>query len=123
MESYTAEFPSISNVVQLYIEGMCEADEAKMRAAFHPKSCCIGHFDGGLEWDGLDAFISSVVDSVKTPDFHPHWSINAVSVTGDVAVVQVDEIWLGLHFDDTLTLLKTQGQWRIVSKVFYLRAS
>ena len=29
----------------------------------------------------------------------------------------------GMHFDDTLVLLKTDGQWRIVSKVFYLRAS
>lgn len=39
----------IIDTVRTYIEGMVEADETKLRTAFHSDACCIGHFEGGLE--------------------------------------------------------------------------
>jgi hypothetical protein len=111
----------ISEVVKTYIEGMCLNDPAKLRDAMHEKSCIIGHFEGGLEWDTRDAFIAAVDTAVDMPDPAPWHAVNTISVVGDVATVQVEDIWLGMHFDDTLTLLKHEGRWTIVSKVFYLR--
>ena len=93
----------------------------KLRDAMHEKSCIIGHYEGGLEWDTRDAFIAVVDKAVETPDPAPWHAIDAISVVGDVAVVQVQDIWLGVHYDDTLTLLKHDARWVIVSKVFYLR--
>jgi len=37
--------------------------------------------------------------------------------------VHVEDIWLGQHFDDILTLLRHDGRWQIVSKVFHARPS
>jgi hypothetical protein len=74
-----------------------------------------------LEWITRDAFIAMVDDAVDAPDASPWHAINAISVTGDVATVQVEDIWLGMHFDDTLTLLKQDDRWVIVSKVFFHR--
>ncbi len=111
----------IVGVVKAYVEGMCENDPAKLRHAMHEKLCCIGHFDGGLEWLSRDDFIAAVDAAVKAPDPAPWYAINAISVAGDVATVQVEDIWLGDHYDDTLTLLRHENRWVIVSKVFYLR--
>jgi hypothetical protein len=108
-------------VVKTYVDGMCQNDPAKLRDAMHEKSCCIGHYDGGLEWDTRDAFIAAVGKAVDTPDPAPWHVVNAISIVGDVAVVQVEDIWLGMHFDDTLTLLRHENRWVIVSKVFFLR--
>ncbi len=108
-------------VVKTYVEGMCLNDPAKLRDAIHEKFCCIGHFAGALEWDTRDAFIAGVNQATDTPDPSPWHAVNTISVVGDVAMVQVENIWLGMHFDDTLTLLKHENRWIIVSKVFYLR--
>lgn len=102
---------------------MCRAEPELIRRAMHERACSIGHFDGGLEWDGREAFIAAVHSAVETPDPDRWFRINAVSVTGDTAIVQVEDIWLGMHFDDTLTLLHHDGAWVIVSKVFFLRPS
>ncbi|MCP5087870.1 MAG: nuclear transport factor 2 family protein [Rhodobacteraceae bacterium] len=115
------DYSAIAEVVGEYVAGMCLADANKLRSAMHERSCCIGHFDGGLEWDDREAFIAGVIDAVKTPDPDSWFKINAMSVIGDMATVQVEDIWLGMHFDDTLTLLRHDESWVIVSKVFYLR--
>lgn len=117
----TQAFAEISNVVKMYVEGMCQNDPDKLRHAIHEKMSCIGHYRGGLEWDSRDAFIGAINDAVETPDPDPWYVINAISIVGDVAIAQVEDIWLGEHFDDTLTLLKHDGRWVIVSKVFFVR--
>jgi hypothetical protein len=118
----TETYAEISEVVRLYVEGMCQNDAHKLRMVMHERMACIGHFDGGLEWDKRDGFIAAVDKAVDVPDPSPWYEINSISVAGDVATVQVEDIWLGMHFDDSLTLLKHEGRWVIVSKVFYLRA-
>ena len=116
-------YTEILEVVKTYVEGMCLNDPVKIRAAMHEKSCCIGHYEGGLEWDTRAAFIAAVNQAVDTPDPSPWHVVNAMSIVGDVAMVQVENIWLGMHVDDTLTLLKHEDRWSIVSKVFFLRAA
>jgi hypothetical protein len=123
MHVETREYDEISATVKLYIQGMCEADETKTRAAFHPKASIIGHYQGAMEWDSVDAFVKVVAEAVSEPDTKPYWRINSMTITGDTAVVQVEDIWLGQHFDDTLGLVNDDGRWRIVSKIFFVRAS
>lgn len=116
-------YTEIADVVRTYVEGMCQNDPAKLCAAFHESACSIGHFEGGLEWESRAGFIGIVAAAVKEPDLSPWYAINAILVVGDVATVQVEDIWLGMHYDDTLTLLRHEGHWQIVSKVFFLRPS
>lgn len=112
---------AITATVKTYVEGMCCNDPSMIREAMHEKMCCIGHYEGALEWDTRDAFIKGVQDATEKPDPKPWHMINQISVCGDIATVQVENIWLGMHFDDMLTLLYHDGKWVIVSKVFYLR--
>lgn len=111
----------ISAVVKTYVDGMCQNDPEKLRDAMHEKLCCIGHYEGGLEWDTRDASIAAVNEAVDAPDPSPWHAISAIPIAGDVAKVQVENIWLGMHYDDTLALLKHKNRWVIVSKVFFLR--
>jgi len=111
----TKVYAAISETVKQYVEGMCQNDAAKIRASMHEKSCCIGHYDGGLEWDARESFNAAVNEAVTTPDPSPWYKINAISIVGDIATVQVENIWLGMHFDDMLTLLHHDDNWVIVA--------
>lgn len=112
----------ITAVVRNYVEGLVQADAAKLRAAMHERACEIGHFDGDLLWQDREAMIAMIEAEAAEPDMDPKWRIHSMTVDGDVAVVRVEDDWLGMNFIDALTLLHHDGKWVIVSKVFHLRA-
>ena len=113
---------AIQHVVRDYVEGMCQANMKKLESAMMPDAHCVGHFDGGLEWLDREGFCKSVAGAVTKPEPDPRYQIEDIRVTGDIAFVHVVDDWLGMRFDDYLTLLKHKGSWRIASKLFYLRA-
>ena len=113
------DIAEIEQVVDLYVAGMARGDATALGAALHPRAACIGHFDGGLEWSGLDEFVASCVDEAipEGAPVPPH-VVESISITGDTAMVRVVNVWAGLDFRDTLVLLRHEGRWQIVSKVF-----
>ena len=109
----------IEACVATYVEGMTRGDGLALRRAFHPDATVIGHFDGGLEWTGLDAFVASCqAEAIAPGDAVPPFEVEMVSVAGDTALVRVVNVWAGMRFRDTLTLLHHEGRWQIVGKVF-----
>lgn len=120
MPDTQATHEAIAAVIADYVEGMVLADEAKLRRAFHPRACSIGHFAGALEWDGLDAFVAVVLASRDPAAPAPRWKILSTEVTGDTALVKVEDDFIGDRFIDTLTLLHHEGRWQIVAKVFWV---
>lgn len=111
----------IRAVVRTHVEGMCQNDPEKLRAAFHERACSIGHFEGALEWEDRAGFIALVAAAVDTPDPTAWHEVNSINCVGDIATVQVENIFEGGHYDDILTLLKHDGRWMIVAKAFRLR--
>ena len=106
-----------------YLDGMVFADEARLHAALHPGFCCIGNFEGGLEWDSRDAFIAGVTANAAPPEDGRYYSrVLSTDVTGDMAAVKVENDYLGMRFTDYLTLLRVDGRWMIVNKVFHHHA-
>ena len=112
-------FDEIIETGRLYVEGMTFGDEGKLRRAFHPGASSIGHFEGGLEWDGLDAVIAVFRGNAAPAGTAPFWRVDSVSVAGDTAVVRVTDGWAGARFVDTLSLIRHEGRWVIVAKLFF----
>jgi hypothetical protein len=113
------DFGEIARTVATYVEGMARGDAAALRQAFHPRAASIGHFEGDLEWASVEEFIAACEAEAIAADMQvPPHEIESISVAGDTAVVRVTNVWAGEDFRDTLTLLRHEGRWQIVSKVF-----
>lgn len=52
-----------------------------------------------------------------------HAEIISIEITGDVAVVKVEDDCFGTSFTDYLTLIKHENRWQIVMKVFFDHAN
>ncbi len=111
----------IARVVQYYIDGARSGKGADMKPAFHPDATIFGYVGADLfagpiqrlfDWNdqngaatGLQARIASI-DLVET-----------------VATVRLElDNWTGHRFTDLFTLLKVDGEWKIMNKVFHLHA-
>lgn len=71
MSALQQEVGEIEAVIRNYLDGMIFADAAKLRKAFHPGACIIGHFDDNLEWLSLESFISSCERAGSAPANEP----------------------------------------------------
>ncbi len=115
---------TIEDAVRDYLEGMCRADEARLRAAFHPAAAVVGHYEGALEWLSLDEFVASCRAAGALPaDADYHWKVLARDETGDVATVKLEDDYLGARFTDYLTLINHEGRWQIVNKTYHLHGA
>ena len=55
----------------------------------------------------------------------PDWKqkIADIDIIGSIATVRLEiDNWTGHKFTDLFTLLKVDGEWKIMNKVFYLHA-
>lgn len=118
-----SEEQAIQAVVHLYVDGMAFAHEAAVRKAFHPKASIVGNYEGRVEWLSVDEFIAAVIaQGSATAGSQPLLQIESLDVTGDTATVKIVDEFAGMRFSDYLSLLKVDGRWLIVSKLYYLHS-
>ena len=112
------EADAVIAVAADYFTAMLDADEAGLRRVFHPAASVIGHEGGALDFASLDDFIATTPDA-KTGDKPFDYRVDGLVLVGDTAVITVGGYCYGAWFTDHLSMIKTEGQWRIVAKIFY----
>jgi hypothetical protein len=118
-----SEEQAVQSVVHLYVDGMTFAHDAALRKAFHPKASIIGNYENAVEWLSVDEFVAAVASEGAAPaGTQPLIDILALDITGDAASVKLIDAFAGLKFTDYLSLLKVNGRWVIVSKLYHLHS-
>lgn len=113
-----SEIEEIITVVTNYTEGCSKGNTAQMRKAFDKGAVMYGYLNGQL-YDGSIDNLYGAVDSLGS-DENMKTHIDVLNVEGTAASVRVTlENWHGLSFTDYHSLLKINGEWKIVAKVFH----
>ena len=113
------EYDAIAKTVQHYVDGGKSGRADDMKAAFHPDATIFGYV-------GADLFAGPIQRLFDWSDQNgPATGLQArlgsVDITGTIATVRLElDNWSGHRFTDMFTLLKIDGEWKIISKVFYL---
>ena len=113
-----AEEEAIRAVVQRYFDGIIEYDEDALRKAFHPKAQVIGTKDGELDWHAFQDWVLYTRGDAPDPTGRNN-SILSIDVAGAAAVVKTELDWPNIHYIDYLSLLKIDGEWKIVNKIWH----
>ena len=107
---------AIEAVAMDYLTSGLTGDVERLRNAFHP--CCRLQFVKGgeyIQWSGNDYV--KWREPGKTSDYEAQ--VLGIDQAGTAAMAKV-ELDYGTHrFVDYLSLLKVDGRWWIVNKVFY----
>ena len=110
------DFASITTIIQCYFDGLHYADVAKLRAVFHQ--------DAWLKAPGsrrsLDQWLTDVA-SREIPEQQGStfaFKILAIDVVQNQAMVKIQCPLFDFNYIDFLGLLKEDGLWRIVNKMY-----
>ena len=114
----------ISKVIQTYIDGMNFSSAEKTKEAFHPNASVVGYLHG----DFMEMTLADFSGFVLSQQPSPHESSNDVTyevidtaIEGQTAHVKVKDVYLGITFIDTLSLIKVNDQWKIYNKLFHVQ--
>jgi hypothetical protein len=105
--------------VQHYVDGGKSGRSADMKPAFHQDATIFGYI-------GPDLFAGPIQklfdwNDENGPAAELEARLGGIDVTGTIATVRLElDNWTGHRFTDMFTLLKVDGEWKIISKVFYL---
>ncbi|MEO8155257.1 MAG: nuclear transport factor 2 family protein [Rhizobacter sp.] len=117
-----AEFEPVAAVLRDYFEGLYRSDTQILRRVFHPSALYACATDGSLLALGMDAYFP-VVDKRPSPASRGEAradSIISIEFAGPVtALARVECAILPKRFTDLLTLVKLDGRWQIIAKVFH----
>ena len=116
------EYQAINETVQHYLDGARTGKGDLMKAAFHADATIYGYIgpdlfggpiQGLFDWNDKNGPAKDVVVNVTI-----------LQVVETVAVVRVEaDNWTGHRFTDFFTLLKVDGSWKIMQKVFHHHAN
>ncbi len=113
------EYDAIAKTVQHYLDGAKSGRGDDMKPAFHQDATIFGYV-------GPDLFAGPIQQLFDWNDENgPATGLQAriaqLDVAGTIATVRLEiDDWTGHRFTDQFNLLKVDGEWKIMNKVFHL---
>jgi len=104
--------------VNHYLAGHATGSAAEFSAAFHPKAMLYWNRDGAFAERTSAEYIAGAPGKPAADEAQRKRSIESLDVTGNVGMAKVVLDYPSVRFVDYLSLVKADGEWRIVNKIF-----
>lgn len=118
----TAEKDAVRVPLENYIQAHATGDPEYARKAFHTEGNMTFIRDGKFMTETFDSFIKRAFTGKPAADEEKRKGgrkIEAIDVNGNAAVGKIVLDYPNVKFIDYMTLLKINGEWKIVNKSFY----
>ncbi len=115
------DYKCIESTIQHYINGAKSGKGNDMKPAFHQDATIFGYI-------GTDLFAGPIQklfdwNDENRPANDIVCKIVHIDIEGSIASARLEsDNWAGHKFTDFFTLLKVNGEWKIMNKVFHLHA-
>jgi hypothetical protein len=110
---------AITRVIDTYVNGGISGKGEDMRPAFHEGATIYGYIGPDLFGGPIQGLFDWIDGNGPAADLKSE--IASIDIQGTVATARIElDNWTGHKFTDFFTLLKADGEWKIISKVFYL---
>lgn len=102
-----------------YLKGHATGDGAHFKQAFHPEAKLFWYRDGKLMTRTSAEYIAGASGKPAADEAQRKRWIESVKVTGNAGFGVVVLDYPQTRFVDYMSLLKVDGEWKIVNKTFY----
>jgi putative lumazine-binding protein len=117
--STASEHDAIARAIQSYVDGGKSGRSDEMRKAFHPDATIFGYAGDDLFAGPIQKLFDWVDQNGPATELQAQ--LAGIDVADTIATVRLElDNWSGRRFTDMFTLLKIDGEWKIISKVFHL---
>jgi hypothetical protein len=119
---HAAAYVEVAELIQDYFDGLYHGDTQRLRCVFHPEAVYATASEGEPLILRMNEYFE-IVDSRPSPASHGERrtdQILSIEFAGPVtAVVKLRCSIDPKHFIDLLSLIRVDGRWQIIAKVFH----
>lgn len=118
--TFVQEYQAILEVLTKYNEGGAKADSSIMKPAFSDKATLFGVDANGALVGGPIQMLFDIIDNDFTPSPNAAGAVVRIDIVGTAASARIDTDGIsGFRFTDFFNLLKVDGKWTVVSKIYH----
>ena len=115
----TAEYNAVIAVANQYVEGLRAGSTEGVAKAFHQDAVMYGFTNGQLLGGPIKNLFDFVQKNGSAPDITTRLDVLAITPTTAVVRVDMEKDAIGADYNDYLTLIKIDGAWKVIAKVYH----
>ncbi len=105
--------------IENYFKGHATGEGEYFRKAFHPEAKLFFIREGKFSQLTSEEYISRANGKPPADEAQRKRQIESINITGNAAIVKVVLDYPTVKFTDYMSLLKFDGEWKIVNKTFF----
>ncbi len=114
-----SDYDAIAKTLQHYIDGAKSGRGDDMKPAFHKDATIFGYVGTDLFAGPIQQLFDWNDQNGPAPGLQAR--IASIDLIDTVATVRLElDNWTGHRYTDLFTMLKVDGEWKIMNKVFHL---
>lgn len=118
--TYVQDYKAIVTVLNKYNDGCKEAQSSIMKPAFNDQATIFGVGADGKLTGGAIQNLFDGIDSGFRPSLEAQNAIARIEIVGTAASARIDTNDVsGFCFTDFFHLLKVDGNWTVISKIYH----
>lgn len=111
--------PALRAPLDAYLRGHATGDPAAFREAFHADAVLWGlRADGQLARMTAEQYTSRASGAPAADEAQRRRAIDSIEVNGDLATARITLDYPSVRFVDVMTLIRIEGRWWIINKMF-----
>ena len=118
-QSQSAEEDAARVPLENYLKGHATGDGEFMKKAFHPDAKVFSFRDGKLQQLTSSEFAARFTGKPAPDEAQRKRWIESIKITGNAGVGVIVLDYPTVKFTDYMSLLKVDGEWKIINKTFY----
>jgi Putative lumazine-binding len=115
----TQDYTDIITTVQRYVDGLRVGSPESVGEAFHDDAVMYGFTNGELLGGPIGNLYDFVATNGDAPEIETHVDIIGITPTTAVVKVDMERDAIDADYTDFHTLLKQDGVWKIIAKVYH----
>ncbi|VVO57918.1 nuclear transport factor 2 family protein [Pseudomonas fluorescens] len=115
----TADYNAVIATASQYVEGLRVGSADSVAQAFHKDAVMYGFTNGELLGGPIKNLFDFVQKNGAAPDITTRLDVLAITPTTAVVRVDMEKDAIGADYNDYLTLIKINGVWKVIAKVYH----
>lgn len=115
----TAEYDAVIAIAQKYVDGLRIGSVEDVAQAFHKDAVMYGFTNGALLGGPIANLFGFIEKNGKAPEIKTRLDILAITPTTAVVRVDMEKDAIGADYNDYLTLIRIDGTWKVIAKVYH----
>jgi len=114
------DYEDVLSAMEGYVHGLKTGNVAELKKTFHQNAIMYGHLGDDLSEGSIDNLYTYVEKFSAAPNIKTNLTVLHKTPTTAIVRIEMEHDAADEDFTDYHSLIKINGEWKVVSKLFHL---